>query len=169
MDLGCIETVVKTKKNPLMSVAKVALIVVAALCILIGAAGLWIALLLGIAAGVGAYFAAQNCDVDYEYSLVDRELRLAKIMNKSSRKNLGTFDLDKMEILAPANSWHLDDFKNRQFAKTLDYSKHDPEEKDTKYVLCMSDAKVFLSFEGEEAKVMLDTIRQFAPRKVFKD
>ena len=170
MDNGCIEVVVNTKKNTLMSFLKILLICLTACFVLIGlATGLWVAVIIGIATGVGAWFVSRNVNIEYEYSLVDRELRLAKIMDKSSRKSLGSYDLDKMEILAPQGSWHLDGMKNRQVAKTLDYSSHDPQEKGTKFELYIGDTKLLLTLAGEEAEVLLGAIRQFAPRKVFKD
>lgn len=170
MDNGCIEIVVNTRNNTLMSFLRILLICLTVCFVLLGlATGIWVAIIIAIATGVGAWFVGRNINVDYEYSLVDRELRLAKIMNKSSRKSLGTYDLDKMEILAPQGSWHLDGMKNRQVAKTLDYSTRDPQEKGTKYELYIGDTKLLLSLAGEEAEVLLGAIRQFAPRKVFKD
>ena len=134
MELGIIEVVVNCKKNPLIGVAKVVCVILAVLLLLgglslMGIFGLWalVPIVLGVAAVIGAYLANLNSNVDYEYSLVDRELRVAKILNKEKRKAVGQYDLDKLEILAPMNSHRLDSYRNRQGLKEMDFSTRDSE------------------------------------------
>ena len=134
MELGIIEVVVNCKKNPLIGVAKVVCVILAVLLLLgglslMGILGLWalVPIVLGVAAAIGAYLANLNSNVDYEYSLVDRELRVAKILNKEKRKAVGQYDLDKLEILAPMNSHRLDSYRNRQGLKEMDFSTRDSE------------------------------------------
>ena len=43
-------------------------------------------------------------DIEYEYSYCDKEISVDKIMGKEKRKNLATYQLEKMELLAPSNS-----------------------------------------------------------------
>ncbi len=167
MDLGCIEVVVTTKPSVGKNILRIVLIVLAVIGFVGGLLNPWL-LAVALACGIGAYIVGNGIQVDYEYSLVDRELRLAKIMNKSKRKSLGTFDLDKMDILAPEKSWHLDEYKNRKFTKELDYSAHEAEDKN-RYVLILPDTKVLLTLAGEEAEVLLGAVRTFAPRKVFTE
>ena len=59
--------------------------------------------------------------VEFEYTYMDKELRVDRIYNQSKRKQMDVFDLNKAEILAPENSYHLDNFKNRD-AEVSDYS-----------------------------------------------
>ncbi len=177
MELGIIEVVVNCKKNALIGVAKVACVILAVLFLLggmtmMGVIGLWalVPIVLGVLAIIGAYFANLNSDVDYEYSLVDRELRVAKIMNKEKRKAVAQYDLDKLEILAPMNSHQLDSYRNRQGLKELDFSSHDSERAATTYYCYLEGSqKLILDLAGSDGEKLLNAIRMFAPRKVFTE
>ena len=166
MELGCIEVVVNRRKNTKFAFLQVLLIVVCVLGALLGMGGAWPFLILAVAAGVGAYFAGIEVNVDWEYSLVDRELRIAKILNKSRRKAVGNYDLEKLEILAQHKSYQLDSFKNRT-DKELDFSSKDPEDDNFKFILFIPGNRMILTIKGEEGNRLLSAIRQFAPRKVF--
>ena len=177
MELGIIEVVVNCKKNPLIGVAKVVCVILAVLLLLgglslMGILGLWalVPIVLGVAAVIGAYMANLNSNVDYEYSLVDRELRVAKILNKEKRKAVGQYDLDKLEILAPMNSHRLDSYRNRQGLKEMDFSTRDSEKAATTYYCYLEGSKkLILDISGSDGEKMLGAIRMFAPRKVFAD
>lgn len=177
MDFGVIEVVVNCKKNTKMQVLQVILIIVGVLFILAGLQlmyyiGLWalIPIAIGALACVGAYFCYMNVIVDYEYSLVDHELRIAKIMNKEKRKDMGKYDLDRMEILAPYQSHRLDGIKHRQNQKEMDFSSRSKEKTQTDYG-CSIEGKSMLVLDlgGEDGTRLFDAIRSFAPGKVFKD
>ena len=43
-------------------------------------------------------------DIEFEYLYLDKQLTVDKIMGKSKRKNIATYDLDKFEILCPERS-----------------------------------------------------------------
>ncbi len=169
MDTGCIEIVVNSKSSALIKFAHILLIMLAVAFALLGMVAGFVPLIIAIACGIGAYFAGMNTEVDYEYSLVDKELRVAKILKKSRRKDMGKFDLDKMEILAPAVSHELDSYNHRQNLKEFDFSRHDPEEKESKYNLFLEGGtKLVLTLEGDDGKLILDNVRAFAPRKVYR-
>lgn len=177
MEFGVIEVVVNCKKNPLIEAAKVVCVILAALFLLgglsmMGVIGLWalIPIVLGVLAAVGAYMASMNSNVDYEYALVDRELRVAKIMNKEKRKAIAQYDLDKMEILAPMNSHQLDSYRNRQNLKELDFSSHDSERAASTYCCYLEgNEKLVLDLADADGEKLLNAIRMFAPRKVFTE
>ena len=44
-----------------------------------------------------------------------------KVMAKAKRKRVATYSIDRLEILAPIKSYHLDNYKNRN-VKVKDYS-----------------------------------------------
>lgn len=178
MDLGVIEVVVNRKRSALLSAARILCIIGAVMFLMLGLVlmsliGLFalIPIAVGIGCVVGAYFSRMNSQVDYEYSLVDRELRVAKIMNKEKRKSVGTYDLDKMEILARAGSHELDSYHNMKDCRVLDYSAKDEAKADSLYELYLIDQndklKILLNLEGEEGEKLLNSVRMFAPRKVF--
>ena len=170
MDIGCIEVVVSRKPNTLFKFLRVLLIMLAVCFLFLGLVGIMAAFIPGIGCLVGYYFVNMNVGIDYEYSYVQKELRIAKIMNKERRKEVATYDLEKMEILAPVRSWHLDSYKNRQIAKDVDYSSGEEKQPDPCYYLYLEgNTRVKLELEGEEAMQLLDAVKQMAPRKVFTD
>lgn len=160
-----IEVMVR-KKTPIgMKVAQyllVALTVFFALCSLI--LGL-IGILFAIATGVCAYFVSMRSVIEYEYTYFDKELDVDVIYSMQKRKHLKTYDLSKLEVLAPKGSYHLDSYKNRQL-KASDFSTHKPE----------NDGSVYEMYIGGSDKVILEptpelikVIANIAPRKVFTE
>ncbi|MCX4304663.1 MAG: DUF6106 family protein [Acetatifactor sp.] len=121
--------------------------------------------LLAVAAGVGAYFVNMFTDLEYEYLYLDRELTIDKVMAKTRRKRVAVYQLDRMEILAPVKSYHLDNFKNRN-AKVKDYSIGYEDKPDLRYAMFYEGGeKLLLSPSPEMIKVM----KNAAPRKIFSD
>lgn len=121
--------------------------------------------LLAVAAGVGAYFVNMFTDLEYEYLYLDRELTIDKVMAKTRRKRVAVYQLDRMEILAPVKSYHLDQFKNRN-VKVKDYSIGYEDKPDLRYAMFYEGGeKLLLSPSPEMIKVM----KNAAPRKVFSD
>lgn len=121
--------------------------------------------LLAVAAGVGAYFVNMFTDLEYEYLYLDRELTIDKVMAKTRRKRVAVYQLDRMEILAPVKSYHLDNFKNRN-VKVKDYSIGYEDKPDLRYAMFYEGGeKLLLSPSPEMIKVM----KNAAPRKIFSD
>lgn len=166
MDLGVIEVVVNTGRNTLLAILRIVLIVLAVCLLILGIIANFILLIPAAACGVGAYFADLNAIVDYEYSLVGNELRVAKILKKEKRKFLGTYDLDKLEILAPEKAHQLDSYRNSDRYKTLDYSNHNDAEHRYQAYLDGSQ-RVILTIDSEEGERLIKSIRQVAPSKVI--
>ncbi len=121
--------------------------------------------LLAVVAGVGAYFVGMYTDLEYEYLYLDKELTIDKVMGKAKRKRVAVYQLERMEILAPIKSYHLDNFRNRQ-TKDRDYSIGYEEQPDLRYVMYYEGGeKLILSPSPEMIKLM----KNAAPRKVFTD
>ena len=124
------------------------------------------AILLAVAAGVGAYFSGYLTDVEYEYLYLDKELVVDKVMAKSKRKRIATYTVDRIEILAPIKSYHLDNYRNRNVNKTKDYSIGEELQPDRRFVMYYEGGeKIILSPSEELIKVM----KNVAPRKIFAD
>ncbi|MBQ8232242.1 MAG: hypothetical protein IJZ34_10020 [Lachnospiraceae bacterium] len=123
------------------------------------------AFLFALAAGFGAYAVNLFTNLEFEYLYLDRELVVDKIMAKTRRKRVGTFSLDRIEVLAPIKSYHLDNFKNRK-VKAKDYSIGEELKPDKRYVMYFEGGeKIILSPSEEMIKVM----KNVAPRKIFND
>ena len=161
-----VEWMVKRKTSVAMKFLKMLLII---LTVMIGLLAMvafnMVLFIVAIVIGVGAYFASMNSDVEYEYLYVDKELTVDKVLAKSRRKKVATFDLGKMEVMAPIKSYHLDNYKNRQ-DKAVDYSSGEEQQPDHRYVFYY-DGKQKVIFEPNQE--MVKAIQFIAPRKVFMD
>lgn len=161
-----VECLVKAKGSMLLKFLQIGLIVVTAIFGFLGITFMiWPALLIAVATGVGAYFAYMNADVEYEYLYLDKEITIDKVMAKSRRKRVGVFTLERMEVLAPVKSYHLDNFKNRN-VKVLDYSVGVEEQPDLRYALYYEGGVKLILSPSEE---MVKVLKNVAPRKVFTD
>ena len=164
MSESYVECLVKAKTSVMAKVFEVLLIAVAVICFL-GMFIIGIAFIPMIAAGVGAYFVHVQSDLEYEYLYLDKELVVDKVMAKSKRKRVATYGLDRIEILAPVKSYHLDNFKNRD-VKVKDYSIGEELQPDLRYAMYYEGGeKIILSPSPELVKIM----KNAAPRKIFSD
>lgn len=159
-----VEWLIKKKTPAYLKLLKILSIMLTVCFVLVGFV-LWPALLIGVVMGVAAYFITMNADLEYEYLYVDKELTVDKVLAKSKRKRAATFDMNKMEIMAPIKSYHLDHYKNRN-DKVEDYSSGEEGQPDLRYVFYY-DGKKKVIFEPNEE--MVKAIQMAAPRKVFKD
>ena len=159
-----VEWMVKKKPSTVMNVLKGILIALTVIMVLLGMVIVifWIP---AIIFGLAAYFLNLQGNLEYEYLYVDKELAVDKIMAKTKRKKLERFSIERMEILAPIKSWHLDDFKNRQL-KTIDYSSGVEKQPDIRYVMIYNGEKRVIFEPNTE---MVKAIQSVAPRKVFLD
>ena len=160
-----VECLIKAKSSMFGKFFKVLLIVVAVICFLGMLIGIYLAFIPMILAGIGAYFLNLFTDLEYEYLYLDRELTVDKVMAKSRRKRVATYTLDRIEILAPVKSYHLDNYKNRD-VKVKDYSIGEELQPDLRYAMYYEGGeKILLSPSPELVKVM----KNAAPRKIFSD
>lgn len=161
-----VECMIKRKTPAYMTFLKMLLII---LTVIIGLFAMVIFSLVlfvvAIALGVAAYFVSMNSDLEYEYLYVDKELTVDKVMAKSKRKKVASFDIGKLEIMAPVKSYHLDNYKNRQ-GKAVDYSSGEEQQPDRRYVFYY-DGQQKVIFEPNAE--MVKAIQFAAPRKVFTD
>lgn len=162
-----VEHLVKREKASGLKFLKILLIM---LTVVFGLMGLMmmfygLPLLIAVGTGVGAYFAGLYADVEFEYLYLDKEFSVDKILGKTKRKKAETFEVERMEILAPIHSYHLDSYKNRN-AKETDYSIGVEEKPDLRYVMYYEgNRRIVLSPNEEFVKAM----RNASPRKVFTD
>ena len=159
------ELLVKKKRTAKDNLIKYGLI---GLTALLAAAGLFLMPVLLIAAivvGVVSYFIIPGTDLEFEYLFVNGELDIDKIMAKTKRKRVAVYQLDRMEILAPIKSYHLDNYRNRN-VKEKDFSIGYEDKPDLRYAMYYEGGeKLILSPSPEMIKVM----KNAAPRKVFND
>ena len=154
----------ENKKDKLLGTG----MVVAAVVSLVSALIIHPLFLLGaVAFGILSYVVYfRKMRVEYEYTYMDRELRIDRIYNESKRKSVVVLDLNKMEILAKEDSYHLDGYKNRT-VKEWDFSTglEDTEELATYVMYHAGSDKYYLSLSEDFMKAM----RQTMPHKVKAD
>ncbi|RKM58249.1 hypothetical protein D6853_01545 [Butyrivibrio sp. X503] len=167
-DTNYVECLVPSKASPLVVVGKY---VCFALAIFFLAGSLLVnmgipGLILFIAACVGYYFLKLNADIEYEYQYCDREITVDKVLNKASRKHICNYSVDKIEVLAPSKSYHLDEYKNRTL-NVHDYSSRDKDAQPDPTYTFIYDGKEKIIIEPSSDFVQ--AIKNVAPRKVFTD
>ncbi|MDD2968526.1 MAG: DUF6106 family protein [Lachnospiraceae bacterium] len=165
MSESYVEILVKKEKTMVDSLLRGVGIALTVITLLLGLAGNLIILAAGIALAVGTYLIWLNTDVEYEYLYLDKEITVDKIMARTKRKRAATFELERMEILAPANSHRLDSYRNRDM-KELDFSSRKKEQTDKRLVMVYN-GNQRIYFENSEE--LANVIKNVAPRKVFLD
>lgn len=101
--------------------------------------------------------------VEFEYTYMDKELRVDRIYNQSKRKRVDVFDLNKAEIVAPANSDALDNYKNRE-VEVSDYSTNEEDTEELKNYVMYYEGKRKILFSFNNATI--EAIRMGIPSKV---
>jgi hypothetical protein len=101
--------------------------------------------------------------LEFEYLYVDKEITIDRIYGKTKRKRAEKIELERVEIIAPMNSYQLDSYKNRNI-KPIDYSSQIVEQPEKRYVIYYNGVKKII-FEPNPA--MLKAMQMVAPRKVF--
>ena len=167
-DNSYVECLVSSNASPLMVVLKgitLALTIVFFISAFLLGFGL-VGMILMIASGVAYYFVSLNASIEFEYQYCDREITVDKVLNKSRRKNIGKYDVGRIEAMAPSKSYHLDEYKNKTY-KVLDFSarEKDPQPDPTYTIYYDGKEKIIL----EPTKEFVEAIKNVAPRKVFLD
>lgn len=162
-----VECLVKAKTSVMGKILKAVLIALTVFFVIV-ALGFMnpLVFILGIICGVGAYFVNLYTDLEYEYLYLDKEIVVDKVMAKSKRKRVATYSLDRIEVLAPVKSYHLDNFGRRDNAKVKDYSIGEELQPDRRYVMYYEGGEKILLSPSEE---MIKVMKNVAPRKIFSD
>ena len=164
-DNSYVELLVARKASPLMLFLKYLLILLAALSFLLGLGNI-IFVIAFIAFAVGAYFVSLNASIEYEYQYCEREITVDKILNKSRRKKVATFETERMEAIAPSRSYHLDEYRNKTNYRKLDFSSGIEQQPDVTYTMYY-DGREKVIFELNDD--FINALKNVAPRKVFTD
>ena len=160
-----VECLVKHKSSVALNILKWVLIMVTSFFGFMGVLGAIVPFVIAIVTGILAYIVSLSADLEYEYLYLDRDLYIDKIMNQTRRKRIETIGVDRIEIIAPIKSHHLDSYRNRKL-KTTDYSVGEELQPDERYVMYYNgNRRIILSPSPE----LLKAIKTVAPRKVFVD
>ena len=127
-------------------------------------------LLPAVTVTVVAIIVLPRLNVEWEYTYMDAELDVDKIFNRAKRKRVGTYEIKKAEIIAPANSHRLDYHNNNKKMKVMDFTSLMPERQKYVYAMIIEDDKNgMLKVLFEPSEEMLKDMYRRAPRTVFFD
>ena len=159
------ELLIKQRDNKTNKILGYAFLVVAVLALpaaILVSPFFIIAIVCGGIASFLVYF--RRMSVEYEYTYLDKEIRIDRIYNTNSRKQVDTIDLNKMEILAVKGSDALRGYANRQ-AAVSDYSAGEDTDETRVYELWYDGKrKILVSFNDD----FMAPIVRFYPQKVKK-
>ena len=161
------EHLVKKEKTAADTLVRVLLIGGTAL---LAVAGLLIhpyILIVAVALGIAAYVLLPGTDLEYEYLLVNHSLDIDKVMAKTKRKRVKSFDLGGADIIAPLHSHRLDYYNSNTSIRTQDYSSGNDEHKRFAFIIREDNATTKVIFEPDEE--MAQMLRQSMPSKCFLD
>lgn len=165
MNESYVECLIKHKTPTVKAALRILFIALSVLFVLLFLMVGFPALIMALICGVLSYFMSLECHVEYEYLYVDRELSIDKISAQKKRKTVEKLNTEKIEILAPVNSWHLDEYKNRQL-KQKDYSVGYEAQPDQRYMLIYNnEMRMLLSPNA----ALIAAVKSVEPRKVFTD
>lgn len=109
-------------------------------------------------------FKFRSYDYEFEYSFMGSELDVDKIIAKSKRKKMGTFNFNKTELVAPIDSQEAMRLERSNY-KTFNYTSNKEDAKVYVAYVMNNNETVRMLFEPNEK--MLAAISYVAPRKVI--
>lgn len=157
-----IELLIKRKTPYIMKIIRMAAAICMGLSLLLALIGFVLAFIPAILFGVASYFLGLHGEVEYEYTYVDRELQIDRILGRSKRKRMETLDLVQLEVLAPLGSHQLDGYRGRM-EKCADYSSGEIRQPEARYLLVAGNKSLII----EPSESMIKMIQSISPRKVF--
>lgn len=167
MDEAYFEQIVRREDDKNAGLWKSLYIILSALLLFAGTfGGMFLLLVPGLAVLFGGFFfLLPRLHQEYEYLYINKEFSVDCILNKESRKSMGTWNLNSMEIMAPLGSARLREYDKRE-CKAFNFSSH--VEKKGQYVIIINDSNwTRILIEPDEQ--MLKAISNQFPRKVYND
>lgn len=159
------ELLVARKQRAVDTFIRILTIAVVVILILATPIAGFISTLLGIVLGFAAYyFILPRLRIEYEYSILNRDMQIDIIYNKLKRKKLLTIDLKEVEVAAPLGSHRLDSIHP---SKTIDCSSGDSSKRPYALVLPMNQATTCIYIQPDEH--MLKLLEQWMPRTLSRD
>lgn len=171
-ELGCfmndvyIEQIVVRKPPKSAGVTKVLLILLCILSLVMVVLPYGVGLIAIAAVIAFTVIRFRSYETEYEYSFVEGELDVDRIICKSSRRKCGSFDFKKLELMAPLGSQRELRLSHKKY-KEFDYSSGDTEALRYVAYVMKDNETVRLVFEPNEELVA--AVNYIARGKVFQD
>jgi hypothetical protein len=159
-----IECLIRVKKSTPAKFIKTLLIMIAVAFTIITLV-IPLAIVIALVVGIIAYMFNLYTNTEYEYLYLDRELIVDRILAQSKRKRIGVYAVDRVEIMAPINSYHLDNYRNRT-VKTVDISDKEVGPPDRRYAIYYEgNLRIILT----PTETIVKAMKNLSPRKIFLD
>jgi hypothetical protein len=160
-----VEVLVKKKDSFGGKLIRTILVTLTVFFVILGVTVTSLSFLVALILGGLAYLANIKTKLEFEYLYVDKEITIDKIFARTKRKRVARIEMERVEIIAPINSYHLDSYKNRTM-KPTDYSSGTIQQPEKRYVIYYNGVSKYI-FEPTPA--MIKAMQMVAPRKVFAD
>ncbi|GMQ56451.1 hypothetical protein AN1V17_08440 [Vallitalea sediminicola] len=114
---------------------------------------------------IGVVFLMRRLNVEFEYIFTSGELDIDKIFNKNKRKKFISFDIRKIEIMAPVNSKdHASELSNCE--KVIDCSSGTQNKNVYAAMIVRNGKREKIILEPNEK--MMKAIKKYIPRKIMQ-
>ena len=158
-----IEQIIKVNPPKYVKALKVGMILLS-ICSLLLIAAIPFGVFLPVGFVVATIFLFRYYNAEYEYSLLEKELTIDRIMSKSSRRRCGIFNIARLEIMAQYGSDKLKDTERRNY-KTYNYSANIDINKT--FVLVVQSNKEMVRIILDPDERMRENLWKLAPSKVW--
>lgn len=112
-----------------------------------------------------AWYIFTITNIEYEYSIVNTDILIDKIMGQRKRKRVAEYDLKKADLIAYANSEHMQVYKGR--VKIEDYSSKTGNDSVVAVIFPKGSEMTELLFEPNER--IIDAMKRVRPGIVKLD
>ena len=109
-------------------------------------------------------FIFTKMNVEYEYTVLNHDMDVDAIYNRTKRKRQLSFDLQKAEIIAPKTSPRLNSYRPE---KVYDFSSREDDNKAYTIIMSMDAKLVSIIIEPDEG--LLNHIRPWMGSKLHRD
>ena len=110
-------------------------------------------------------FIFPTTQIEYEYLYCDKTITVDKIMGQVKRKNIGEYQLDRVEFVAPMDSPRWSEYKNKEFKVYEYWSLEESEEHKPYGIVYGGNMKIVLDLTEDFVRILQNN----APRKVFNN
>lgn len=117
--------------------------------------------LVTVVIGLFTYFAFTYTNVEYEYIYITGEFSIDRILSKSKRKRIESFDVGRIEIVAPLNSDKLGGYAHKKY-REYDYTSGVRTQNSHIFVMYCEGKKILF----EPNRELMEALRNTLPHKV---
>ena len=157
-----IEWMVSKERSLLDKVIRTGCVIAVVICGLLFSLTANIAMFLAtVVIALFTYFAFMYTDVEYEYIFVTGEFSIDRILSRSKRKRIESFDVGRIEIVAPINSDKLGGYAHKKY-REYDYTSGVRKQNSHIFVMYCEGKKILF----EPNRELMEALRNTLPHKV---